>query len=150
MSKKDIDKLKLFGYNADRIETETLLKGYKMKTRKQYMDEYTKAGLDKAKTRKLYREYTAQFVDGSIKKQVLRYFPEERLVASEDEHLNDIPLKQWDDCMMFMASGRLNNKLKEAGDCVSKATLVCIAKEAARQIIDEAHAKTAHHATTGQ
>ncbi len=91
-----------------------------MKTRKQYMNGEIS-----------HHEYYAQFVNDTIKQNVLDHVALDRLMKSTDEHLNDIPLRVWDSIPMFDVS----EKLKEAGDYLTLAGSVCIAKEAARQII---------------
>jgi len=96
---------------------------------------------------KLFNDYYAQFVDEIIKQEVLDKIGIELLLNSKDEHLNDIPLRKWDALAGFVFRGsemirrpysirkELMDKLKEAGDGVSSAVMVCIYKNAARQII---------------
>lgn len=80
-----------------------------------------------------HREYYAQFVDSEIKGRVRFLLPQ--IEASEDEHLNDIPLKVWDNISAdYTGVGR---KLKEADDYLTKAGWVCIVKEAARQLVED-------------
>jgi len=79
-----------------------------------------------------HREYYAQFVTEEMKARLLRYLGIERLLASKDEHLNDIPLRTWD---LFIAYP-LAISLKSVGDYSTIAGNVCIAKEAARQLIE--------------
>jgi len=69
-----------------------------------------------------------------MKTRLRAYFGLNRLLESKDEHLNDIPLHQWD---MFLAQP-LAIPLKSVGDFATQAGNVCIAKEAAQQIIEEA------------
>ena len=85
-----------------------------------------------------HREYYAQFVTATTKLFVLRRIGEKALNNSTDEHLNDIPLSTWDGIGQLIKStpSDLKIKMDEAGEGCSPATLVCIAKEAARQIID--------------
>lgn len=92
-----------------------------MKTRKDYM-----AG------NCTHQEYYAQFVTPEIKVSVIRAIGLKKLMASTDPHLNDIPLERWDDI-----STNAGAKMKEAGDFLSMAGNVCIAKAAARQIIEQ-------------
>ena len=109
-----------------------------MRTRKEYLDRKVS-----------HREYYGQFVDDKIKEQVLSFIGLNRLLKSTDEHLNDISCSQfWDKLAGFEFRGStmikkpsyidpaLISKLKEAGDGVSCAGMVCIYKEAAKQIID--------------
>jgi hypothetical protein len=107
-------------------------------TRKEYM----------SNSGELHREYYGQFVNEQVKKMVIREIGMDYLKMSRDEHLNDIPLKMWDSMSGFVFRGsemvmKPSNiepieyaKLKEAGEGVSCATLVCIYKEAAKQIIE--------------
>jgi hypothetical protein len=92
-----------------------------MKTRKQYLNGEVS-----------HREYHAQFVNDTIKQNVLNHVGLNRLMKSTDKHLNDIPLDIWDSIPMYDVS----KKLKEVGDYLTLAGAVCIAKEAARQIIE--------------
>lgn len=103
-----------------------------------------------------HREYYGQFVNESVKSKVLKTIGKDKLLASTDEHLNDIPMKKWDSIAGFLwqaQGGQLiavikprtsedvepihARLLKEAGDNVSCAGLVCIYKEAAKQIIED-------------
>jgi hypothetical protein len=72
-------------------------------------------------------------VTEEMKWRLVRYIGLDRLLESKDEHLNDIPLRTWD---LFIA-GPLAITMKSVGDFMSMAGNVCIAKEAARQIIEE-------------
>jgi len=92
------------------------------------------------------REYFGQFVDKDIKEAILNYFTLERLLSSKDEHLNDIPLQEWDHITGYekivsyplCIHPELRNKLRETGENISASGLVCIYKEAAKQIIETA------------
>jgi hypothetical protein len=88
---------------------------------------------DYLKNRCTHRQYYAQFVTEEMKSRLVRYLGLDTLLESKDEHLNDIPLRMWD---LFIA-GPLAIPLKSVGDCSTMAGNVCIAKEAARQIIEE-------------
>ena len=97
-----------------------------------------------------HREYYAQFVNESTRLSVRACIGVERLLASTDEHFNDIPLHEWDSLCGFHQSGsRITGsprlpvsgrwlELGEGGPSLS--SLVCVAKEAARQLVDEARA----------
>jgi len=96
-----------------------------------------------------HREYFSQFVDEEIKTETLNFFGKERILNCNDEHLNNIPLREWDNLTGFAFSGsemirkpayikpELLKKLKETKEGVSSAGMVCIYKEAARQIKEE-------------
>lgn len=109
-------------------------------TRSQYME---------GDTSSKHRAYYAQFVNEDVKARVAAVIGLTTLLYSTDEHLNDIPLKKWDAMGGFVFKGgemiqqpysiepiKLS-LLKEAGEGVSSAILVCIYKEAARQMIEE-------------
>lgn len=80
-----------------------------------------------------HREYYGQFVTEHIKNTVVRLIGMKKLMASKDEHLNDIPLTLWDN-LPFHLSPEL---LKRTGDQRTLCVHVCVMKEAARQIIEE-------------
>lgn len=92
-----------------------------MKTRKDYMEH-----------RCTHREYYAQFVTEATRRRVIQAFGVDRLRASEDPHLNDIPLARWD--RVDVPAPPIS--LEDCGDWLSPAGAVCILKEAARQIIE--------------
>lgn len=94
-----------------------------MFTRKQYLNKECS-----------HREYYAQFVTEPVKARVRMCIGWERLKNSTDEHLNDIPLREWDR-LGPVYCGR--DFWKSLGDTPSAAGLCCIYKEAARQIIEE-------------
>jgi hypothetical protein len=83
-----------------------------------------------------HREYYAQFVSIGTKNRVLRLIGLENLQASKDEHLNDIPLSKWDSVFAGGAPFEINSAMRAAGDFPTMAGLVCIAKEAAHQILE--------------
>jgi len=107
-------------------------------TRKQYMNDEIS-----------HRQYNAQFVNDKVKEKVLQYIGLKALLKSKDEHLNDIPMRKWDALGGFAFSlGTMTSRpasiqpidyklLKDMGDGVSPASLVCIYKEAGRQLIEE-------------
>ena len=99
-----------------------------MKTRKDYMDHKV-----------THREYHAQFVTDRLKRVIAgRWFPQHLTEKyKEDEHLNNIPLAQWDSFKPYVATQYIAGLVKDAGDYLTMAGIVCIAKEAAKQIIDE-------------
>lgn len=102
-----------------------------------------------------HRKYYAQFVNQAVKNKVIQTIGLAKLLASKDEHLNDIPLHIWDKMggFVFRVIGGEQRAviqprsvedilpvdyqlLKEANEGISSATMVCIYKEAARQIIE--------------
>ncbi len=96
--------------------------------------------------RATHRQYYGQFVTPAIKAVISRWVGIPALMASKDEHLNDIPLSQWDG---MSGSNKdllaISNELYGGGfsDSDGKRIYslvcgVCILKEAARQMIEEA------------
>lgn len=94
-----------------------------MNTRKQYLNNEC-----------THREYYGQFVTNMEKAQVKRVVGIDKLINSTDEHLNDIPLKTWDNMACHVGIG---DELKECGDYFTLSCIVCVNKEAARQLIEE-------------
>ncbi len=74
--------------------------------------------------------YYAQFVTDHTRGLVATYIGIDRIKRSQDEHLNDIQLAEWD----RIPHAFDGDALKDAGDFLSMAGWVCIAKEAARQL----------------
>ena len=77
-----------------------------------------------------HSQYYSQFVTGSVKSAVLCSIGKDAIVKSRNPHFNDIPLVKWDRLSFTVSS----QKMKEVGDYLTLAGIVCIAKEAARQI----------------
>ena len=97
----------------------------------------------------MHRKYYGQFVNENVKRTLLFTISKAELLSSKDEHLNDISMRKWDALGGFAFRGSemimkptsiepVDIKLiREAGEGVSASTMVCIYKEAARQIIEE-------------
>lgn len=100
-------------------------------TRAEYIDGYH-GGEEGAK---LHREYYGQFVTDRVKRCVLQTIGQADLVASKDEHMNDIPLKRWD-AVMPLVHADIAAKMRLLGDYPTPAGTVCIVKEAAKQILE--------------
>ena len=108
-----------------------------MNTRKQYLENKCS-----------HREYYAQFVDKDVLKIVRNEIGIDAIKSSKDEHLNDIPMKLWDGLSGCIFKGselisppkcsrKIYDKAIELGEGgISPATMVCIFKEAARQLIE--------------
>lgn len=79
-----------------------------------------------------HREYYSQFVNQIVRDKVAQKFSKS-LKESNDPHFNDIPLQRWD-YVFALVPPFIKDAMKEAGDYPTAAGLVCIAKEAARQI----------------
>ncbi len=84
-----------------------------------------------------HREYYAQFVTPFIRATVAESIGTERIRASKDPHLNDIPLARWDELAGGIRTGLRADALRAAGDFPSLAAAVCILKEAARQVAEQ-------------
>jgi len=104
-----------------------------------------------------HREYYAQFVSESTKRCIAVFLEKykeceearkgctdpEPLVdwlkreIEIDEHLNNIPIRWVWDSQALTVLGMCRPQMKEAGEIPSKGAGVCIAKEAARQILEE-------------
>lgn len=96
-----------------------------MKSRKEYLAKQC-----------THAEYYGQFVDSGIKARVTNSIGMDRLLKSTDKHLNDIPLKEWDRLIPIFPA-HIGQAMRDAGDYPTLAGAVCIAKEAARQLISE-------------
>jgi hypothetical protein len=80
-----------------------------------------------------HEEYYGQFVNTLITSVIDRRIGVKAILASDDEHFNDIPLSRWDAAgKEFLGDAR--RALEAAGDIMSMASLVCIGKAAARII----------------
>lgn len=96
-------------------------------------------------TRKEYRadqspdahfKYYSQFATPSVQELVARTIGIDRIKKSTDPHLNDIPLREWDNLApsVKMLSGRLMAKANNGG--ISLSDCVCTAKAAARILLE--------------
>jgi hypothetical protein len=92
-------------------------------------EKYLSAPYDE--TGKVHQAYYGQFVTDDVKDSVLRHIPLATLKASKDTHLNDIGLGTWDRVQVCRADA-----MRALGDFPTSAGNVCIAKEAARQILE--------------
>lgn len=81
-----------------------------------------------------HRQYYAQFVSPSTKHRVLSWVKEEELKASVDPAFNDIPLATWDGMSTHLP---IAIRFESVGDYATKAGLVCVVKEAAKQILEK-------------
>lgn len=104
-------------------------------TRKQYMSD------SQQKNMTAHRKYYGQFVTDGTKYRVLSGIGLDKILASTNEHFNDIPLHLWDKLTHQLPG---SSKFKDAGDYYTLANGVCLLKEAARQIVE------AHKANKGE
>lgn len=78
-----------------------------------------------------HEQYYAQFVTPQVMQSVQFIIGTNRVTNSINECFNDIPLEEWD---RIPISRAIFDLLKDAGDSLTPATSVCIAKAAAKQI----------------
>jgi hypothetical protein len=97
-------------------------------TRQQYMADSYKEGMV------AHRRYFGQFVTQRTIHRVVDAIGADRIKASTDEHMNDIPLYLWDRLVTMLPGSA---RFKEAGDYYTLANGVCLAKEAARQWLEQ-------------
>lgn len=101
-------------------------------TRSEYMADAQHAGPEVSAA---HRRYFGQFVTDNTKRSVLSVIGLKALLTSTNPHFNDIPLAKWDSIVPKLPG---SGGFEKAGDFYTKANGVCLAKEAARQIV-EAH-----------
>lgn len=94
-------------------------------TRKEYL----------ADSANLHRAYYAQFVTLHLRHHIAERIGMDRLRASTDPHLNDIPIQEWERLTWMMPLGAFN-RMRATGDTVTQSGMVCVLKEAARQAIE--------------
>ena len=87
-----------------------------------------------------HREYYAQFVTPGVKRIVKDRFGIEQLVNTPDqENLNTLNLSTWDGLVpLLWMNFEICSLLKSANEWRTLGTGVCILKEAAKQLIEEA------------
>ena len=84
-----------------------------------------------------HQQYYAQFVTGEIKMIVVLNFGLDTLKEAyqEDRTFNTIPLHRWDSLGIFLNVPIMHDKFKQHQDFISQASIVCVLKEAARQVV---------------
>jgi hypothetical protein len=80
-----------------------------------------------------HRKYFGQFVTRGTIARVVNHIGAERLMASKDPHMNDIPLALWDELVPYLPG---SGGFERAGDYYTKGVGVCLAKEAALQWVE--------------
>ena len=120
-------------------------------SRKQYLDEHSAEFQLLGNGHAAHRRFWAQFVGDDLRLAVQRMVGMDALLASTDPYLNDVP----GNLRIFEAVGRAGRKEIKPADVgmfgYSQSDFVCIAKEAARQVIDAynaAHASGSSKVTT--
>ena len=81
-----------------------------------------------------HEEYYGQLVTQGMKDHIVRAIPQ-AVARSTDPVFNDIPLSTWD---RLGSAYSLRDEFRALGDIKSSAGVVCVLKEAARQVKAEA------------
>lgn len=84
-----------------------------------------------------HRRYYAQLAFPPVKQLVAQRIGMKRLNASTDSHFNDIPLPEWDglhESITFYCASFA--KIHMQDNNWSKSNSICVAKEAARQLLE--------------
>jgi len=105
-----------------------------MISRKEYMESSLEARQD------MHTKYYEQF--SALPFYWIKHYPRwqrivEKARKSRDKHLNDIPLKEWDNLKPVPIPYNLANLVRSCGDYITAAGWVCIAKCAVRKYIRE-------------
>lgn len=99
-------------------------------TRQEYMKAAREGDREAA-----HRAYYGQFVNQRTIHRVVNHVGEERLLRSQDKDaFNDIPMKVWDELVPWLPGSGL---FRKAGDYYTNCGGVCLAKEAARQWLEQ-------------
>lgn len=97
-----------------------------MKTRRDYID-----------GKATFSEYYRQFITPELVEAVKTKIGIDKVRASKDPHLNDIPLRSWDYLFQdYNLKKGIEKKMHEASDFLSLAGAVCTAKECARMLAE--------------
>ena len=101
-------------------------------TRKQYLEDSSVDG------KAAHRRYYGQFVTSRTIHSVVSAIGSEKLLASTEFYMNDIPMHLW-----YALVPRLpgSENFSKAGDYYTNAGGVCLAKEAACQWVEQQNAK---------
>lgn len=110
------------GVTFEVTETQTGVQVYRYFSRQDYLDK-----------RCTHEEYYTQYVTKGVLSTVARVISTDRIKKSTDEHFNDIPLYHWD-TVLIPCPANVAWAMRHRGDFSTLAGMVCIAKEAARQI----------------
>jgi hypothetical protein len=92
---------------------------------------------DYIKGQVLHRAYYSQFVVDAHYSRINNSIGIDRILESQDEHFNDIPLELWD-AVAVPVPAETNKIMKECGDYPTLCGAVCTLKEAARQLKEAA------------
>jgi hypothetical protein len=80
------------------------------------------------------REYYSQFVTPKVIEVVVHFWGKSVLENSTDFWMNDLPLEKWD--LLLNKLPPFAIRFSDLGDLPTKAGFLCVAKEAARQYLD--------------
>lgn len=103
-----------------------------MITRKQYLSAIGEVGPDAEVL--LHHAFYIQFTTPALRSRVRGAFGPEELLRSNDPHLNDIPLRRWDDLARSSYPFMPHQLITEAGTFYSLSFGVCLLKAIARDI----------------
>lgn len=98
-------------------------------TRQEYLAANTAAFIAKEDTMVPHRAFFAQWVNDQTIRYVVASIGGDRIKASTDPHMNDIPLREWDVLRPPLAAKTTDFGLSG----FSLSDWVCVSKEAARQ-----------------
>ena len=122
-------------------------------TYKEYTEKHRELRGDNKGQSALHRAYFAQYISQSILLLVKQKIGMEAIAKSKAPHMNDIPLKKWDEIVGYNERENkftpsltplvLRSQIIKNGETLSPATLVCILKEAARQLKPQAERELA-------
>lgn len=82
---------------------------------------------------KAHRKYYAQFVNAAVIEFVVYVIGKDKILASTDPHMNDIPLKLWDNMHTRLPLQPGIFQKLTGSNFYSMSDSICIAKEAAKQ-----------------
>lgn len=96
--------------------------------------EYLATAADHGACASAHRRYYAQFVNAHTIARVVESIGAAALRASTDPHLNDVPMRRWDAIAYGLP---VACSFESRGDHATLGGMGCVAKEAARQWIEE-------------
>lgn len=114
-------------------------------TRQDYMNASGEAFMAGEDTNPCFRAYYGQFVNERTINHVVRIVGSDRIMASKDRAMNDIPMTLFDRATAWLNSFVQGN-IRDHGDYWTQAGLICVAKEAATQYKEAREAREAREA----
>ena len=128
----------LFGAGVIWVSSDEPARKFKM-TRDEYL---ARSKGPRADVAAAHREYYAQYVNAWVIRCVQTWIGTKRIIESTDPHFNDIPQADWDslDSRIRPYGTRVSKRLHNADlGGWSLADTVCVAKEAAQQVRENAN-----------